>query len=1633
MAAGSATIVSVAATGGQPPYTLQSLHVDGTAHPVSAGSLQASLVSSAMGRHDVTAVLRDSRGATVTAQDWYAVTDPLDADEPVARISSPGDSADIVVADVTEPAAILGQATDSHFAEYELLISAAGQNQWSRLKRGNAPVAAGGELGRLHPQALANGLYDIALIVRDTAGKEASARISVAISGQQKAAPLRLAFEDLSFDIEGLPLQVVRTYDSLRRHEALDFGYGWSVQYQDVSVQTNGEVGRSWSAEQTGAGFNRKICVRPAGSRVVAVRLPGGQLEQFEARAEPECVSLIQWASNPSAHITWRPRGRGHSGASLEALGSWLDLRIVGGHLTDYGSGETYNPTQWKYTTREGVEFILDSSRGLAGGIQQIKDRQGNTVQFAADGIRHSGGWSLRFERDAQKRITRITGPGGVQRRYSYDTAGNLAAAIEPDGTQAAYGYEDASQPHALTRYSDPAGRLQLKAEYDSQGRVIKQTDALGQSVSISHQDSQRRQSVKDRLGHTTVYDYDERGNVTQITDALGGITRYQYDANDNETAVTDPLGRTTRREYDAYGNITRETDPLGRQSSTVYDASGNVTEQRQPGGLNTLYGYSGAGELSSLTQPGGGVSHLNYTPKGSLLSLTDPLGRATRYGYALTGGALQLASQTAPDGAQTTYTRDAQGRISAQSTAIRLQAGQAAQEAQSRTAHDAQGRITAQTDPLGHITRSDYNAAGDLIKQTSPLGLITRHSYNTRGEKEKTEHPDGLIDSWSHDAEGRETQSCTAASPGNPGLCEQTRYDALGRAIETVDAAGGISRNQYDAAGQLTESQDALGRKTRYEYDAAGRIVKTTDPLGHSQRTAYSEAGQIASITAADGKQTAYDYDSAGRKVRTRWPGGAVSSAAWDAAGQKTADTDETGHSQRYAYDSAARLIQTTQPSGAATRYEWNEAGQLLSQTDALGRTTQYGYDLGGRRTSRRLPDGSQEPNTHDADGRLVQKRQTDGATISYSYSQGRATGQTRPDGTLQIGYDPHGRAASWSDSQRGLIQQTLDALGRQTSETGPHGQSAAAWDAASQRTQLIASFAGQSEHTLQTRWDAGGRLQSLASGQGSAQFSHDAAGRLIQIKRANGASSHYSYDAAGRLAQIRHQKADGSALAQYSYQRDAKGRLTRATEETGGQTTNKSWEYDPDGKLTKESITTQGATNVCRYTYDSTGNRTEKDCDGQKTRYAYNSLDQLTEEQTATGKTTYRWDGRGNLIEKQTPAATIRYTWSSDNRLLQASDDSTTVSYGYDALGRRISRTKETGAQKEETQWVLDTARPYSEIVLERTKQNGGAWQETRYTHTPDGVGQLISKETAGQVRHVFEDAQGSTRLVTDDSGQIIEVLDFDAFGNEPNPDPASPTRHRYTGESYDSATGLYHLRARDYDPKTGRFISMDEHPGSQSIPLTLNKYLYGNADPVNHVDPSGDFGLISVSASGFQVSAMRGLSFRGGVSIVMKTMGEIAFEMATGIPVITSPKNLAKSLLSVNKYLKSKFWLHKFKGGSDFEKIMVEMFGLRKNTRCFSGGKGLPKIKKGCFIPDAYVKGGKLIEIKTSFGALRKNQFQEFIRIAQQNLGIKMSVIFFHKPTPDQMRIMQKWAIEASNGNADDMMFNIIHILD
>lgn len=61
-------------------------------------------------------------------------------------------------------------------------------------------------------------------------------------------------------------------------------------------------------------------------------------------------------------------------------------------------------------------------------------------------------------------------------------------------------------------------------------------------------------------------------------------------------------------------------------------------------------------------------------------------------------------------------------------------------------------------------------------------------------------------------------------------------------------------------------------------------------------------------------------------------------------------------------------------------------------------------------------------------------------------------------------------------------------------------------------------------------------------------------------------------------------------------------------------------------------------------------------------------------------------------------------------------------------------------------------------------------------------------------------------------------------------------------YRGEQYDSDLGLYYLRARYYNPLTGRFMSRDPKDGESAEPATLHRYLYASGNPVNALDPSG-----------------------------------------------------------------------------------------------------------------------------------------------------------------------------------------------
>ena len=1553
---GQSTTLNLFIQGGEAPYTVTRLRINNVNQALDANH-STTYTPATLGRYDVQATVRDARNTTATVSYWFSVKDPTDTIAPIAEMTAPGRSDDITVSDVSSISDIVGTASDANLAEYRLLISDAGKEQWSELTVGSTSVTSA-KLGSLNPQTIVNGLYDIALIATDLSGNQSSARITVAVEGEQKTAPLQLSFEDLSFDVEGLPLTVTRSYDSLKRLHDLDFGYGWTVDYQNVWVQTNGVLGRDWRISTEGTGFNRQTCVRPLGSRVASVRLPGGQLEQFSLRASPECAPTLTWTGYVQG-IEFVPHARNKSGSRLEALGHGA-FNAQTGDLFDMGMLEVFNPSTYKLTLLDGTEYYLRADFG----IEQIRDRHGNTLQFSANGIHHSGGWALQFTRDAHGRITRIDAPGSKTLSYGYDGVGNLISMTDEIGAVSTYAYNAPSVPHGLTDYTDPLGRLLLKTEYDAEGRVTRQTDGAGRAVTIATDNSANRQTVRDRNGNTTVYTFDERGNVTQVTDALGGITRYAYDAHDNEISVTDPLGRTTTRSFDAYGNITSETDPLGRITTTAYNARGNVTEVTDAAGNVTRNSWSPNNELTRITNPLGQATDLGYTPRGSLLSLTDAAGNQTRYSYAAINGTQLKQSETGPDGTVSTYSYDAAGNVTATGSSLVLSEGGSPVTVTTRSTWDAKGRLISQTDAAGYTTGYHYNAAGELTQETDPLGRVTGHSYNSRGEKTETAYPDGLRETWQYDHNGNETRNCG----GNGNLCTQTQYDALNRPVQVTDPTGTITRTQYDAAGQATETTDGRGHTTRYAYDAAGRQTELTNPLGDSITRDYDLAGNLVEETDPLGHRIEHAYNAAGQRTRTRLPTGAITAWGYNEVGQRISETTPEGQIIGFAYDSLGRLVSVTDGEGAQSTYRYNAQGQLLSQTDAEHKSTGYGYDSAGRRVSRTLADGSGEALRYNAVGQLIEKTDFDGATTVWEYgSSGGDTGRLmrihRPDGShQQVAYDGHGRVNRHTDSRDGTENLTLDALGRVTQRslnhsaaqlTGSSAYSATAqyqWDANSNRTRLRLTHPNRD---LDATYDAANQLESLTDAQGGESvFTHDAAGRLTHIERSDGSTSHYSYNAAGQLTGIHHQDALSGTLAKFDYTVNLNGQRTHATEEinAGGNSVRRTlaWRYDDAGKLIEERIeqtqpTVQHLTTT--YSHDRVGNRTARTISGshtQSTTYQYDANDRLTQEvDSLHGTTTHRYDLKGNLIERRNGPHVSTYTWNSDNRLTKVETGHKTVTYGYDPQGRRIKKLVTEGANRTETHYVLDTERAYHEIVIERTRTNNDPWQERAYLHTPGGVGELISDSDGTSTRQVYTDGQGSTRLTTD--GTTTHSWSFDAFGNL-QAGSSAPVTHLYTGERYDPDTGLIYLRARDYDPKTGRFISMDEHPGSQRIPLTLNKYLYANADPVNHVDPSGYFGI-------------GGFSFGGGLASFntlanMYTIASIGFDLAVG-NYAGAAEDIASELICV-RFGKALCGLVKKHLGFFFRNTKIDVSKLRLGNTANSNDLDVNLRVSGVFRP-------------------------------------------------------------------------------
>jgi YD repeat-containing protein len=398
-----------------------------------------------------------------------------------------------------------------------------GSASFKEVFRGTGNVS-NGTLGTFDPSLLLNDSYILRLSAFDTNGQGTTTEQTLSIAGELKLGNFRLSFTDLTIPVTGIPITLIRTYDSLTSNNTDDFGYGWRMEFRDTDLRT------SLGKDETYEVFGIRTKAFDAKTRVY-ITLPGGKREGFTFKPTIDPISRFFPSVAGGDPTIYLPAFVADSGVtSTLSVQNVRMLRTAEGKF--YGlSGNPYNPADALYgatytlTTKEGIVYDIDAQ---TGDLLKVTDTDGNTLTYTDFDVTSSTGQKVTFERDSDHRITSVTDPMGQKVKYAYNDKGDLIGVTDREGNTTQYEYDQA-QAHYLDKIIDPLGRTGIKNEYDDKGRLSKTLDVNGKAIGYQYDLTQSTETVLDVFGKPTTFIYDDRGNVLQQIDAKGGITKWTY------------------------------------------------------------------------------------------------------------------------------------------------------------------------------------------------------------------------------------------------------------------------------------------------------------------------------------------------------------------------------------------------------------------------------------------------------------------------------------------------------------------------------------------------------------------------------------------------------------------------------------------------------------------------------------------------------------------------------------------------------------------------------------------------------------------------------------------------------------------------------------------------------------------------------------------------------------------------------------------------------------------------------------------------------------------------------------------------------------------------------------------------
>ncbi|MGI8602323.1 MAG: PKD domain-containing protein [Verrucomicrobiales bacterium] len=1441
------------------------------------------------GDHDFRAILTAHDGSIAFSESIAIKVLVPPESPPLAALDSPADGAR-----VTAPLVVSGTASSSILKQYRLLYRAAPRprdppESWLTLATGTAAITEGA-LGTFDPTLLPNGLYEVQLEVEDLLGTVTIAGpLALSVDGAMKLGQFTLAFDDFTLKTPGVPITVTRAYDSREAGRQGDFGHGWRMALNAVRIQTFGALGDGW--RQFHAGTNQNFfpyyCVEATRAHRLAVTFPSGRCEIFAAGIRtdnyqgssvggfvvPAVPSNCQYlAPVTTAHFDFAPlpgsRGQLRLANNMRAYNP-------GGALGEITFGtereplSTFDPADFVFTDDDGTEYFLSTSEGL----RKVRDRRGNELSLDASEIAHSNGERVLFSRDAQNRISALTDPAGQQIVYGYDAAGNLSSVTNRAGEVTEFRYASAYHPHHLTEIINARGVRAVANEYDEDGRLIAVLDGGDNATRFDHDPTGRSQQIHDRIGGTTRHEFDERGNIIRSVDPLGGITLRSYDSQDNETSVTNPLGHTTTRVFDAANNLLSETNPLGRTTTATYNAHKQPLTITDPLGRVSQILYDSTGTLASINDPQGTTVNFTHDALSQLIEIRDALGSRRQFTYDQKG---RRTAEHLTDAQNrvlhaATYSYDPNGRllttlVGRDDPSRRLNDPTGSPRTFSHT-YDAEGRLLTTTGPDGATVTTVYDATGKPIKSIDPLGRETHITRDDQGRETATTFPDGTSRQLEYDIQGR-----LAATIDPLGHRTQFAYDALNRLQRLTFADGSETTREYDSASRLLAALDERGNRTAIKYDAANRATAVLHERGLTTHYTYDAAGNVTAAIDPTGNTTTFEYNEGNQPVRAVFSDGSSVSRTYDTLGRVVAAADQRGKQTRYEYDPLGRVTAISDALGNVTQYSYDEFNSLVSLTNALGRVTSYSYDSAGRRTQRLLPGGQSESYSYDLAGSLIAHRDFNGFTTAYVYDGMGRLRETHadsahpslalPDARAHLVYDYNAagqltHAVAQNALGAVLDQQTFsyDLRGRLESKSSPQGTLAYSHDEAGNLTRTESSSVDGLR--LSYGYDELNRLISAAvGGTEVATYAFSANGNLASSTTGNDVTHTYDYDALNRLQNLRTQAPNGDVQSNFTYTLDATSRRTRADETFAATSRSVDYAYDDVYRLISESASGGTPAGQSAWSYDAVGNRLSQSSTLPSLApqsLGFDPNDRLdADSYDANGNTVA---GSPSLITEGLAGTDV---YDFENRLVRRSRaDGTVVDVTYSCFGERIRKRVAAPGQPEVVEnYLIDphNLTGYAQVVEEQ-HSTGGSPPELAavYSYAPHLINQRLRGPPGNfETNYFTRDAHGNVRQLTNATGQLTDTFTYDAFGNLVARTGATANLYLHAGEQFDPDLGLYYLRARYVNPTTGRFWTADPFEGFLADPQSQNRYAFGNADPVNNVDPSGYYSLAETANS-------------------------------------------------------------------------------------------------------------------------------------------------------------------------------------